>query len=164
MMFKRLSPLLLVFMLGHGRSTTALPIMPPIIVTAYWPAERGAQRDSLVTLEARRQDVPHRIALAVAWAENTRGDSLAVSSAGAVGLMQIHPPNFGRFPECGVDKMVTRRQNVCYGITILRGYYESTGSWGEALRRYLGHRNNDAALIAYLQEIVDHMAREEMGQ
>ena len=78
------------------------------------------QRDSLVAREARRQNVPVWLALSISHAENWGGDSTAVNPwSGAIGLGQIHPVNFGRYPECG-ENMVNRKTNVCYMMRILR--------------------------------------------
>ena len=77
------------------------------------------QRDSLVAREARKQSVPVWLALSIAHAENWGGDSVAVNPySGAIGLGQIHPINFGRFPECG-ENILNRHTNVCYMMRIL---------------------------------------------
>ena len=84
------------------------------------------QRDSLVAREARRQAVPVWLALSIAHAENWTGDSAAVNLwSGAVGLGQIHPINFGKYPECG-ENMVNRKVNVCYMMRILRACLSHT--------------------------------------
>ena len=70
--------------------------------------------------------MPVWLALSIAHAENWGGDSTAVNPySGAVGLLQIHPVNFGRFPECG-ENITNRYTNVCFGITILRNCLAST--------------------------------------
>ncbi len=104
-------------------SPVSLPMADAIIVSAK-PLELFSlsdQRDSLVAREARRQGVPVWLALSIAHAENWRGlDSTATNVySGAIGLMQIHPINFGKFPECG-ENITNRYTNVCYGLTILR--------------------------------------------
>ncbi len=100
-----------------------LPVAEVIVVSAK-PLELFSlshQRDSLVAREARRQGVPVWLALSIAHAENWQGlDSTATNVySGAIGLMQIHPINFGKFPECG-ENITNRYTNVCYGLTILR--------------------------------------------
>ena len=103
-------------------SPKPLPMAQPIVVSQK-PLELfslSEQRDSLVVREARRQGVPEWLALSISHAENWSGDSSAVNPySGAIGLLQIHPVNFGRFPECG-EPIVSRVVNVCYGLTILR--------------------------------------------
>ena len=113
---------LAVLTLAMGDSPAPLP-MAEVITVSEKPLELFSlsdQRDSLVSREARKQSVPVWLALSIAHAENWSGDSVAVNPySGAIGLLQIHPVNFGRFPECG-EPIVNRTVNVCYGITILR--------------------------------------------
>lgn len=110
---------LFVTLLTH--SPKQLPIADPIVASQR-PLELFSlsdQRDSLVSREARKQGVPVWLALSIAHAENWSGDSTAVNPySGAIGLLQIHPVNFGRFPECG-ENITNRYTNVCYGLTIL---------------------------------------------
>ena len=98
-----------------------LPWAAPIIVSQR-PLELFSlsdQRDSLVAREARRQGIPTWLALSISHAENWGGDSVAVNPySGAIGLGQIHPVNFGRFPECGKN-IINRRTNICYMMQIL---------------------------------------------
>lgn len=79
------------------------------------------------------------LALAVARVENWSGHPLAVSSAGAVGIMQVHPPAWqGVFPDCGED-LFDPQVNACYGVRIL-GYYliRHDGNEFSALAAYNG--------------------------
>ena len=123
MMQKRLLTVLFVSLMTLAtHSPRPLPMANPIVVSQR-PLELlslSEQRDSLVAREARRQGVPEWLALSIAHTENWGGDSTAVNPfSGAVGLLQIHPVNFGRFPECG-ENITNRYTNVCYGLTILR--------------------------------------------
>ena len=100
-----------------------MPEAEPIVVSEQ-PLELFSlsdQRDSLVAREARRQEVPVWLALSISHAENWRGlDSTATNPfSGAVGLMQIIPGNWERYPECGTAHITDRKRNVCIGITIL---------------------------------------------
>jgi len=153
-------PLPLVALLLHA-SPSELVIAEPIIVTSnnYYSAEH--RRNAAVRSEARRWDVPWRIAYAVSHAENYSADSTASNArTAAIGIMQIHPVNFGHYDDrCyGPGDMTELRRNACYGMLLLRGYYDQTGSWSAALREYLGFKKNTKALLAYLDDIVDHMA------
>ena len=120
--------LVAVLTLAMGDSPAPLP-MAEVITVSEKPLELFSlsdQRDSLVSREARRQSVPVWLALSIAHAENWSGDSVAVNPySGAIGLLQIHPVNFGRFPECG-EPIVNRTVNVCYGLTILRNCLSRT--------------------------------------
>ena len=90
-----------------------------------------------VHCEARRVDIPPELVLAVMDVES-RFDRYAVSSAGAVGLMQVMPfwPH-----QLGMtnDQLVRIGDNVRMGTTIL-GYYlrKERGNYQRALQRYNG--------------------------
>jgi soluble lytic murein transglycosylase-like protein len=90
-----------------------------------------------VHCEARRVDVPPELVLAVMDVES-RFDRFAVSSAGAVGLMQVMPFWPG---ELGMsnEQLVRIPDNVRMGATIL-GYYlrKERGNYPRALQRYNG--------------------------
>jgi len=136
---------------------TAAPIMVP--PPHYYVVEY--RRNNAVRYEAKRWKVPYRIAYAVSHAENYSGDSTARNTRTlAVGIMQIHPMNFGTLDyECyGPGDMTVLIRNSCYGMVLLRGYYDQTGSWSAALRLYLGYKTNTAALLSYLDDVIDHMA------
>jgi soluble lytic murein transglycosylase-like protein len=90
-----------------------------------------------VHCEAKRVDIPPELVLAVMDVES-RFDRFAVSSAGAVGLMQVMP----FWPQqLGMtnDQLVRIPDNVRMGATIL-GYYlrKERGNYQRALQRYNG--------------------------
>jgi soluble lytic murein transglycosylase-like protein len=121
---------------------TAAPLpMAEVIVVSQKPLSLfnlSDQRDSLVVREARRQGVPEWLALSIAHAENWGGDSTAVNPfSGAVGLGQIHPVNFGRFPECG-ENIYNRQTNVCYMMRILVDCLSVNDTLADALACYGG--------------------------
>jgi soluble lytic murein transglycosylase-like protein len=100
----------------------------------------AAEREQIlhnVHCEAKRVDIPPELVLAVMDVES-RFDRFAVSSAGAVGLMQVMPfwPR-----ELGMtnDQLVRIADNVRMGTTIL-GYYlrKERGNYQRALQRYNG--------------------------
>jgi len=100
----------------------------------------GTEREQIlhaVHCEARRVNIPPELVLAVMDVES-RFDRYAVSSAGAVGLMQVMPfwPR-----ELGMtnDQLVRIADNVRMGTTIL-GYYlrKERGDYQRALQRYNG--------------------------
>jgi soluble lytic murein transglycosylase-like protein len=100
----------------------------------------GKEREQIlhhVHCEARRVDVPPELVLAVMDVES-RFDRYAVSSAGAVGLMQVMPfwPS-----ELGMsnEQLIRIPDNVRMGTTIL-GYYLriERGNYQRALQRYNG--------------------------
>ncbi len=110
-----------VLTLAMGHSPQPLPWAAPIVVSLK-PLELfslSEQRDSLVARAARLNGIPVWLALSIAHAETWGGDSAVVNPwSGAAGIGQIHPVNFGRFPECG-DNMLNRRTSICYMMRLL---------------------------------------------
>jgi soluble lytic murein transglycosylase-like protein len=98
------------------------------------------ERDQIlhhVHCEARRVDIPPELVLAVMDVES-RFDRYAVSSAGAVGLMQVMP-FWPRELGMSNEQLVRIGDNVRMGTTIL-GYYlrKERGNYQRALQRYNG--------------------------
>ena len=160
MMQKRLLTVLFVSLFAH--SPRPLPMADPIVVSQR-PLELFSlsdQRDSVAYREARRFGVPWRIAYAVTHSENYSGDPLARNPrSGAVGIFQIHPSNFNAYrEECYGDREITDLlRNACVGVRLLYDYREQEGSWGAALRRYLGFKTNVRAWMSYTDDIINHM-------
>jgi len=152
----------LVSIMASSSVPNRLLIAKPLVVTGGYTIsyDLSTVRDSVVFREAARFNVPWRIAYAVTHSENYSGDSTAVSSAGAVGIMQIMPSNFNVYPEtCYGERHITdMSRNACVGVRLLRMYYDETGSWSAALRKYLGFKKNTKALLAYFDDVIDHMA------
>lgn len=95
--------------------------------------------------EAQRANVPPEMVLAVIEIESAF-DSYAISSAGALGLMQVMPfwtRELGRDD----DNLLDIATNLRYGTTILAHYLKrEDGNWTRALNRYNGKlRNNPYA-------------------
>ena len=90
-----------------------------------------------VHYEATRADLPPELVLAVIDVESNF-DRFAISSANALGLMQVMPfwvDEIGR-PEDNLFEVPT---NLRYGCTILRYYYDmEDGDLFQALARYNG--------------------------
>lgn len=86
---------------------------------------------------AKRAGVPPEFVLAVIQIESMF-DPYAVSSAGAMGMMQVMPfwkKEIGRES----DNLIDMRTNLKYGCTILKHYLDrAKGDWKEALARYNG--------------------------
>jgi Transglycosylase SLT domain len=97
-------------------------------------AERAAWA---VTREAGRLKVSPSLLAAVLIIENGALDSIAVSSQGAVGLMQVMPIHAGSYG-CASADLRTVDANVCHGARILHTYIVRTRSVPRALRRYNG--------------------------
>ena len=90
-----------------------------------------------VHCEARRVEVPPELVLAVMDVES-RFDRYAVSTAGAVGLMQVMP-FWPRELGMSNEQLIRIADNVRMGTTIL-GYYlrKERGNYQRALQRYNG--------------------------
>ncbi len=97
-------------------------------------AERAAWA---LTREAGRLWVSPSLLAAVLLIENRALDSSAVSSQGAVGLMQVMPVHAGSYG-CGSADLRTVDANICHGARILHTYIKRTRSVSRALRRYNG--------------------------
>jgi soluble lytic murein transglycosylase-like protein len=105
-----------------------------------------------VHCEAKRVDIPPELVLAVMDVES-RFDRFAVSSAGAVGLMQVMP----FWPQqLGMtnDQLVRIPDNVRMGTTIL-GYYlrKERGNYQRALQRY----NGSLGRPSYSDMVIDRL-------
>jgi soluble lytic murein transglycosylase-like protein len=97
-------------------------------------AERAAWA---VTREAGRLRISPSLLAAVLLVENRQLDSAAVSSQGAVGLMQVMPIHAGSYG-CQSDDLRSVDGNICHGARILHLYLVRSRSVTVALRRYNG--------------------------
>jgi len=117
-------------------------VTPPAI--SAWMAAVIAQRDAMrqiIVEEATSGGVPVALALAVAWQESGWRQNV-VSSAGAVGVMQLMPGTARWIGEAMLGRVVDindARDNVRAGVRLLAHY----------LARYGGNR--ELALAAYYQ-------------
>lgn len=90
-----------------------------------------------VHYEARKVDLSPELVLAVIHTESTF-DPEAISSAGALGLMQIMPFWKLIIGE-KTDDLMNLHTNIRYGVTILQHYLEKeNGNLTRALARYNG--------------------------
>ena len=113
----------------------------------YWPlaialARRSGNPDvaelaaaALVT-EAERLRLSPSLLGAVLLIENTPLDPAAVSSQGALGLMQVMPVHRGNYG-CSAD-LLDVASNICHGARILKHMVRRTKSVPLALKRYNG--------------------------
>jgi len=106
-----------------------------------------------VHCESRRVNVPPELVLAVMDVES-RFDRYAVSSAGAVGLMQVMPfwPS-----QLGMsnEQLIRVADNVRMGTTILSYYLrKERGNYARALQRY----NGSLGRPGYSDKVIDRLA------
>lgn len=137
------------------------PASPDGTTVAPLPRNFSAERDSIVATEARRAGVPADLAIAVSHVENWTGDSMAVSSAGAVGIMQVMPKYWqDAFPEaCGAGSLFERRRNACVGVRVLGLYLAKHTRADLALRAYNGALTYREAGDRYVADVLDRMVR-----
>lgn len=126
-------------------------------ITAAITLTASQERDQIVTLEAQQAGVPVSLALAVSHVENTSGDSMAVSSAGAVGLMQVLPKYHQHAfeAECGCGSLFLRHRNACVGVRVLKQYRLQQGTWEGALRAYHGSLRLPTVGRKYVASVLD---------
>jgi soluble lytic murein transglycosylase-like protein len=97
-------------------------------------AERAAMA---VVRESRRANMSPSLLAAVLLIENRALDTAAVSSQGAVGLMQVMPIHAGSYG-CTNTELRELDTNICHGARLLRLYVVRSPSLKVALRRYNG--------------------------
>ena len=120
-------------------------------------AERAAWA---VTREAARIRVSPSLLAAVLLIENRQLDSAAVSSQGAIGMMQVMPIHAGSYG-CGSADLTNLDANICHGARILHLYLMRSRSVTVALRRYNGcvHGANTPRCSRYPVRVLQTAAR-----
>ncbi|MEA2724312.1 MAG: hypothetical protein QOH59_2083 [Gemmatimonadales bacterium] len=114
---------------------------------AHWPLAIALARRSgnpevaeqaavALVREAERLRLSPSLLGAVLLIENTPLDPTAVSSQGAIGLMQVMPIHRGSYG-CFAD-LVNVDTNICHGASILKHMVRRTNSVSLALKRYNG--------------------------
>ena len=97
-------------------------------------ADRAAEA---VIYEAGRLRMSPSLLAAVLMIENTPLDTSAVSSQGAIGLMQVMPVHAGSYG-CPSEDLVNVESNICHGARLLHNMLRRTRSMPLALKRYNG--------------------------
>ena len=69
--------------------------------------------------------------------ENAPFDSTAISTQGAIGMMQVMPVHIGSYG-CLSGDLLNLEANICHGARLLNTYLRRTKSVELALRRYNG--------------------------
>jgi soluble lytic murein transglycosylase-like protein len=88
--------------------------------------------------EGNRAGVDPRLLLSVLLVEDPELETAAVSSEGAVGLMQVMPTHAGGWG-CGSNDLTDPDANICHGARILAHYLAASGGdLDRALLRYNG--------------------------
>lgn len=139
------------------------------------PRNLQVERDTLVVRVAEELGLDPVLALALAYVENPRADSAAVSSAGAVGLLQVMPPESLSSRDgtwvgdrraaqvaalCGPGRSLLEREcNVRVGLAIYRDYLAVYGSQARALAAYNGALAFPTAAARYVSAVEAHVRR-----
>jgi soluble lytic murein transglycosylase-like protein len=97
-------------------------------------AERIARA---IVKEAKRLRVEPSLLTGVLLTENARLEPRAVSSRGALGLMQVMRFHAGEY-DCASTDLLQVESNICHGARVFEYYLKRTGNVRQALRRYNG--------------------------
>lgn len=90
-----------------------------------------------IVKEARELQLPPSLLAGVLLTENSRLEPRAVSSRGAIGLMQVMRFHAGVF-DCDSDDLLQVEANICHGARVFAGYLKRTKDVPSALLRYNG--------------------------
>ena len=90
-----------------------------------------------VVYEAGRARISPSVLAAVLVIENARFDTSAVSTEGAIGLMQVMPMHVGSY-RCLSGDLLNAEANICHGARLLQSHLRRTRDIETALRRYNG--------------------------
>jgi soluble lytic murein transglycosylase-like protein len=90
-----------------------------------------------VVYEAGRARISPSVLAAVLIIENSPFDTSAVSTEGAIGLMQVMPMHVGNY-RCLSGDLLNVEANICHGARLLHNHIRRTKSIETALRRYNG--------------------------
>ena len=118
-----------------------------LVITAFERQAYPRDYAEYVEVYAARYGVPESLVYAVIRTESGF-DSGAVSTAGAVGLMQIMPETFAwltdeiLFDHLDEGMLYDPETNIRYGIYLLSRYYDRYGDWSVALAAYNGGPGN----------------------
>jgi soluble lytic murein transglycosylase-like protein len=90
-----------------------------------------------VVYEAGRARISPSVLAGVLLIENAPLDTGAVSTEGAIGLMQVMPMHVGNY-RCLSGDLLNVEANICHGARLLANHLRRTKSLEAALRRYNG--------------------------
>jgi hypothetical protein len=100
-------------------------------------AELADRIAAAVVYEAARLRMSPSLLAAVLLIENAPFDTTAISSQGAVGLMQVMPVHIGSYG-CSSEDLNSVEANICHGARLLHTYMKRSKSVPLGLKRYNG--------------------------
>lgn len=118
----------------------AAEVEPLVQELSLYSDDRALVRRVALALvrEGHRAGVDARLLLSVLLVEDPELETTAVSSEGAVGLMQVMPAHAGAWG-CRSSDLTDPDVNICHGARILAHYLQATGGdLDRALLRYNG--------------------------
>jgi hypothetical protein len=92
---------------------------------------------SAIVYEAGRVRMSPSLLAGVLLVENAPFDTTAISSEGAIGLMQVMPVHVGSY-RCLSGDLLNVEGNICHGVRLLHTYVRRSKSIEDGLRRYNG--------------------------
>jgi soluble lytic murein transglycosylase-like protein len=92
---------------------------------------------SAIVYEAGRARLSPSLLAGVLLIENARFDTSAISTEGAIGLMQVMPVHVGSY-RCLSGDLLNVEANICHGARLLSSYVRRGKSVEAGLRRYNG--------------------------
>jgi soluble lytic murein transglycosylase-like protein len=90
-----------------------------------------------IVKEARQLQLSPSLLAGVLLTENSRLEPEAISSRGAIGLMQVMRFHAGVF-DCDSEDLLQVEANICHGARVFAGYLKRTNDVRSALLRYNG--------------------------
>lgn len=132
--------LIAVFAIGMG-------FLADFVITCFEKRSYPREYTEYVETYAEQYGVPETLIFAIIRTESSF-DSGAVSSAGAVGLMQMMPATFAwltdeiLFDHLESGMLYDPETNIKYGTYLLSRYYDRYGNWELAFAAYNGGPGN----------------------
>jgi soluble lytic murein transglycosylase-like protein len=108
-----------------------------VLATRTRKTELADRIAAAVVYEAERNHMSPSLLAAVLLIENAPFDTTAISSQGAVGLMQVMPVHVGSYG-CPSRDLHSVEANICHGARLLHTYIKRAKSLPIALTRYNG--------------------------
>lgn len=132
-----------------GYKVTLLSILTvllliPLVENSWTMVHKPHTLRQLVTAVAIRQGLDPRLVKAVISVESSWKPS-ALSSKGAIGLMQVHLPTWGH--KWSKKELLTPEKNLFAGTEILKKYLNESRSLDEALHKYSGGAKDYASKV-----------------
>jgi soluble lytic murein transglycosylase-like protein len=113
-----------------------------------------------VVYEAARLRMSPSLLAAVLLIENAPFDTTAISSQGAIGLMQVMPVHVGSYG-CSSEDLNSVEANICHGARLLNTYMRRYKSVPIGLKRYNGcvHGRNTPRCYRYPTRVLRTASR-----